>query len=56
MQSTPLHYAAVGSHFETVQYLVKKGCNVLALDDRGETTIDAAKVRRDTSAVRMIGI
>ncbi len=56
MQSTPLHYAALDSHFETVQYLVKKGCSVLAIDDRGETTIDAAKVRHDTSAVRVIGI
>jgi len=44
MQSTPLHCAALDSHFETCKYLVEKGCSVLAVDNRGETSIDAAKV------------
>lgn len=30
---------------EAVQFLVQVGCSVLAIDDRGQTAVDAVKVR-----------
>ena len=47
MQQTPLHYAACNYEIEVVRFLVSVGCNVLAVDDRGQTAVDAIKVRLD---------
>jgi ankyrin repeat protein len=44
MQQTPLHYAACNFDIETVRFLMQAGCNVLAVDDRGQTAVDAVKV------------
>jgi len=30
---------------EVVQYLVQEGCSVLAVDDHGQTAVDAIKVQ-----------
>jgi hypothetical protein len=44
MQRTPLHYAASGDQLDAVQFLVREGCNVLAVNDSGQTAVDAIKV------------
>jgi ankyrin repeat protein len=44
MQQSPLHYAARGYSMDAVRFLVREGCNVLAVDDSGQTAVDAIKV------------
>ena len=51
MQRTPLHYAACNYELDTVRFLVQKGCSVLAVDNRGDTAVDAIKVPRDARAL-----
>jgi hypothetical protein len=40
--NTPLHYAASRGDNEMVLYLVSKGADVMAVNRRGQTTVDAA--------------
>ena len=49
MQRTPLHYAAMKGHSETVQYLVKQGANVHVKDTASEVWLSYSNDENDSS-------
>ena len=51
---TPLHYAVINDHLNVVQYLVKQGANMEAVDNANWTPLHIAVFRGHVDAVKYL--
>lgn len=51
---TPLHFAALHDHAETIKFLLDQGADPYSTDMLGQTAADLAKAVKATNAMRLL--
>lgn len=51
---TPIHLACVNGFVKIAELLIKHGCNVNAMDNRGRTSLHNAAISNNVDLIRLI--